>query len=89
MPRAKTEAGIGKPRPATADSPDQAAQTKLLGALKAQLKRLYTVRNSDERKKQFLKLCFQWHPDKNPVNVEVATKGFQILQEEKNKLLSV
>jgi len=59
-----------------------------MDALKAKLKWLQKVKSLDERKKQFLKLCFQWHPDKNPANVDVATKGFQMIQEQKARLLS-
>jgi DnaJ-class molecular chaperone len=59
-----------------------------LTALKAEMSKLRRVRSPDDRKKHFLKLCFQWHPDKNPANVQIATKGFQMLQEKKAFLLA-
>eukprot|EP00931_Biecheleriopsis_adriatica_P003843 TRINITY_DN105603_c0_g1_i1.p1 TRINITY_DN105603_c0_g1~~TRINITY_DN105603_c0_g1_i1.p1 ORF type:complete len:571 (+),score=117.47 TRINITY_DN105603_c0_g1_i1:88-1800(+) len=34
----------------------------------------------DERRKAFKTACFQWHPDKNPSNEELATEVFQFLQ---------
>jgi DnaJ-class molecular chaperone len=58
-----------------------------LEALKAQLSRLRKVASRAERKQHFMKLCFQWHPDKNPTNVEFATKGFQLIQERRSQLL--
>lgn len=63
-------------------------QGKLLQALKNQMAKLAKVKSMDDRKKHFIRLCFQWHPDKNPANIELATKGFQMLQEKKKKLLS-
>lgn len=63
-------------------------QVKLLDALKAELSRLRKVPSPSDRKKHFFKLCLQWHPDKNPSNVQFATKGFQMLQEKKGVLLA-
>jgi len=63
-------------------------QAKLLEDLKKEICRLRRCRSVDDRKKLFLKLCFSWHPDKNPANVEVATRGFQMLQEQKARVLA-
>jgi hypothetical protein len=81
----KTRQGARRTAPFTAGN--KAAQAKLLDTLKAEMSKLRRVRSPDDRKKHFLKLCFQWHPDKNPANVQVATKGFQMLQEKKGWLL--
>lgn len=91
VPRAKAESGGAKPQPATEGAKEGRRQSmpgKLLDALKAEMMRLRRVKSSDDRKKHFLKLCFQWHPDKNPANVQLATKGFQMLQEQKARLLA-
>ena len=37
--------------------------------------------DSDELKKQYRRLALQWHPDKNPQNVEEATRIFREIQE--------
>jgi len=97
-PRAKTEAGNAKPQPAqspgacrkSVDGLGQgvAADQEALRALRAEMHRLRRARSPDDRKKHFFQLCFQWHPDKNPNNTEIATKGFQMLQEQKSKLLA-
>lgn len=77
----------GSRRTAPFPAGNKAGQAKLLDTLKAEMSKLRRVRSPDDRKKHFLKLCFQWHPDKNPTNVQIATKGFQMLQENKNRLL--
>ena len=37
----------------------------------------------DERNKALRKLKFQWHPDKNPDNQDVAKAIFQFVEESK------
>jgi hypothetical protein len=84
-PQGQAQQGPRRTAPFTAGN--KAAQAKLLETLKAEMSKLRRVRSPDDRKKHFLKLCFQWHPDKNPTNVQIATKGFQMLQEKKGWLL--
>lgn len=43
---------------------------------------------ADKRKAVLTELRLRWHPDKNPDNVEVATKVFQFIQELKGQLWS-
>lgn len=90
-PRGKAEAGGSKAQSANESGKDgkrQSGPGSWLEALKAEMSRLRRVKSPDDRKKHFLKLCFQWHPDKNPSNVQLATKGFQMLQEQKARLLA-
>eukprot|EP00929_Paragymnodinium_shiwhaense_P087160 TRINITY_DN4743_c0_g1_i1.p1 TRINITY_DN4743_c0_g1~~TRINITY_DN4743_c0_g1_i1.p1 ORF type:complete len:818 (+),score=115.92 TRINITY_DN4743_c0_g1_i1:103-2556(+) len=56
-------------------------------AVKVELRKIKALSAPAERKKAFLQLCFQWHPDKNPENTEFATKVFQSLQEKKKAVL--
>ncbi|KAF4663211.1 hypothetical protein FOZ61_001837 [Perkinsus olseni] len=42
-----------------------------------------------ERRKAHKKMCFTWHPDKNPENLPVATEVFQWLQRQKRWLLEM
>lgn len=56
-------------------------------ALKTEIGQLRRIPASD-RKKRFMQLCLQWHPDKNPANQTFATRAFQLLQEQKAKLLN-
>jgi DnaJ-class molecular chaperone len=56
-------------------------------ALKEELKKMRKMTSASQRKKFFMQLCFQWHPDKNPENMAFATKVFQMLQEKKKTLL--
>jgi len=47
--------------------------------------KLRDMEPKEARMKEFRALLRQWHPDKNPSRVEVATAVFQFLQ--KGKLL--
>lgn len=87
-PRAKAEAGSARPKPACATAKAYDSQSMLLDALKKQMQKVAKVKSADDRKKHFQRLCFQWHPDKNPANTELATKGFQMLQEQKARIMS-
>jgi len=79
----------GRPTPVCKGGVEKpGAQAGLLDTLKAEIVRLHKTPSKAERRRKFLQLCFQWHPDKNPSNAEFATKGFQLLQERKAALLS-
>jgi len=41
-----------------------------------------------QRSRAFRALCFQWHPDKCPLRASLATQIFQLLQAQKESLLS-
>mmetsp|Transcript_23970 Transcript_23970/g.42387 ORF Transcript_23970/g.42387 Transcript_23970/m.42387 type:complete len:272 (-) Transcript_23970:346-1161(-) len=63
-----------------ADSPEiQKAKMEVL----EHLKKLQGVEPKELRTKEFRALLRNWHPDKNPENVEVATAIFQFLQKGK------
>jgi len=79
-------AGVGKPQPFSAGT--KGGEKGSLDTLKAEILRLHKMPSKAERKKKFLQLCFQWHPDKNPSDAQFATRGFQLLQERKAALLS-
>ncbi|KAF4677523.1 hypothetical protein FOL47_000911 [Perkinsus chesapeaki] len=53
------------------------------------LKELESIADEDggERKKAHKKMCFTWHPDKNPEDLSVATEVFQWLQRQKEWFL--
>lgn len=56
--------------------PDMPASRLAVEGLYAKL----TAVPLDERRKVFKAACFEWHPDKNPSNEDVATEVFQFLQ---------
>lgn len=55
------------------------------------LKELQAVRaaNRDTQKLKVKELLFKWHPDKNPGNVERATRIFQFVQKHKESILGL
>jgi len=50
------------------------------------LLKLKTVEPKEARMKEWRELLRQWHPDKNPQRIEVATAVFQFLQKGKPML---
>lgn len=72
------------------DGEDKAAEDP--GIAKAKLEALEKLRSmqsvepKEERSKQFRALLREWHPDKNPDKLEVATAVFQFLQKGKGLL---
>jgi curved DNA-binding protein CbpA len=51
-----------------------------------QLTAIQKMESKDARSKEFRQLLRNWHPDKNPDKVEVATAVFQFLQKGKRLL---
>ena len=49
--------------------------------VKAELERLASVKNANEKLRGYRKLARQWHPDKHPEEREKATEVFEYLQE--------
>merc|ERR1712176_718221 len=69
------------------DGDSKEVQEAKLGALQ-KLTGLQSVEPKDRRMKEWRALLRQWHPDKNPDRLEVATAVFQFLQKGK-KLLAL
>lgn len=67
-----------RPRP---EAQAQQAQEQVFAAVRQEVKLL---RKADpaKRKRELHKLFLRWHPDKNPNDMEFATKVFQHIQEE-------
>jgi len=53
-----------------------------------EVKALERLSSRAEKQRVFKDLLRQWHPDKNPERVEVATAVFQLLQNEKRRVLN-
>lgn len=64
--------------------PPEIAQAK-----KQVLAKLTVMKNiveKEQRQKEFRQLLREWHPDKNPERIEMATAVFQFLQKGKSLL---
>merc|ERR1712110_559361 len=77
--------GVPVPVPqAAVNEPPEIALAK-----KQVLAKLTTMKNiepKEQRAKAFRELLRQWHPDKNPERIEMATAVFQFLQKGKSLL---
>lgn len=64
--------------------PPEIAQAKK--QVLAKLTMLQNVEPKEQRARQFRELLREWHPDKNPEKIEMATAVFQFLQKGKTLL---
>jgi hypothetical protein len=84
-PRAKTAEDVHPPGTVPADDgEDGSPEAK---AVKEDLKRQLQNTMAEpiaSRKKTFKFLCLQWHPDKNPEKLELATEVFQYIQQQRD-----
>lgn len=84
-PGAAGAAGPAVPVPqAPVNEPPEIAHAKK--QVLAKLTMLKNVEPKEQRAKQFRELLRQWHPDKNPERIEMATAVFQFLQKGKSLL---
>lgn len=61
--------------------------SQAVAAAMQHLQSIAKITTLDERKRAFRDLQRSWHPDKNPENVELATKVFQKLQSERRRFV--
>lgn len=60
------------------EKPDDATEAKRLAM--QHLQNLQDMKDGKEKQKAYRKLLREWHPDKNPDKVKMATEVFQFLQ---------
>merc|ERR1711862_845603 len=65
---------------ATADPPEIAQAKK---QVLAKLTTMKNIEPKEDRAKEFRQLLREWHPDKNPDRIDMATAVFQFLQKGK------
>lgn len=79
------DGGVTRSRSTRSEAPSEEAECDAFVTPQTLRKELSSKRSLPlaERKRLFLSLCRQWHPDKNPGAEVRATAIFQMLQEEK------
>lgn len=76
-------AGVPVPQAAVNEPPEIALAKK---QVLAKLTTMKNIEPKEQRAKAFRELLRQWHPDKNPERIEMATAVFQFLQKGKSLL---